>query len=1756
MRRIICLGILGLCLNGLLAQWGTEHFTRITTDDGLPDNSINDLFQDQFGYIWVATNSGLAQYDGTVAKVFKPETENINSLKARNINAIVESRNGDIWLGSSRGIHKYDRATGLFSNFELPFMAIDGTVASPGLEDKAGYLWFVVYAGQFHYSGKLYRLNPKDGSYELFSAMSNKAGERGFEEISIYSELEIHDIAIEEDREGKVWIGSFNEGIAIFDPVENDFRLIKHDETDNNSLPGNQARSFFEDEEGKMWIGTDGPLCHFDAENDQFLQFPYQSEDLFIENQNTIIQIGKDTKGFLWLVKNNRLDRFNPKTKQFDIFYHNRIPEPNTPINMIWQGENQNEEILFLMNNGSKVGALDISSEAVVNIKEFSPQMPSGTLQYSGDIQTALVSRDGVFWIGHSDMGILKENPFQRNFITYSNESNFDLSQDNIFTVAEDRQGMIWVGSQNGLKALDPVANKMLNIDAFDGEAVEELLVDRKDRLWIGTRASGLFRMDVSQPPAFSRNLATGKTISTSNNESLAFSGEFAVDGDFLTRWSTEFYDPQWIEIDLGKNYDIAEVILHWEFAAGKKYRIEVSDDGKRWKTVFRERRGDGGDDNIKLETNGRYLRVYMTERTTIYGYSLFEIEVYGPLPPFERYVHRSEDPSSIGGMRIGSVFEDHKGSVWIGTDNKTLGKYIESNNTWKNYIYPQEINDGVISSIQEAENGQLWMGSACCSDPDPLLHFDTKTQKFSDYHIVAGDSTSLSAKIVNGVFTDKNQGVWVWTFDNGVSLFDKSQGNFRRFLPFNSMGNNDNVLIQGSKGDIWIASLQEGLFRINPIDLSLNHYTTESGLPSNRIYSIVEDLKGKMWLSTDRGLAAFDPSTGKTKTYTTNNGLASNDLRYASFRDSKGNLYFSSPEGLTIFKAETVYKDKLAPEVQLLEFSVNEVPVYAGMEGSPLEKSITQTQSIQLKHNQNFIKIRFGATHYTNSRENDFEIKMEGFDKEWKSIGNQMEMIYPGLGPGNYTFRVKAGNPDGIWNDEGIALGIRIMPPWYASVFAFLLYALLLALGIWYFIKWRTQKQRVALEKERKLNERLVQVDKLKDQFLANTSHELRTPLNGIIGISEAMFDRETDPEERQNLGMVIASGKRLASLVNDLLDFSRVKNADLQLRTQPVDLRTIADLVLQVSHPFTKGKDIHLMNEIPTDLSAVLADEDRITQVLHNLVGNAIKFTEKGQVKIAVDNQVIAANSSPSTVTIYVEDTGIGISKEKLVDIFNEFEQADASIARSYSGTGLGLTISKRLVELHGGKMWVESELGKGSRFYFTLPTTTDSATTSDDGPSLTPLMPEMDIEERAISTKELSTYADPVSVLIIDDEPINHQVLKNHLDKKQYQITSALDGTEALRILDEGKKFDLILLDIMMPRISGYEVCKKIRETYMPAQLPVIMVTARNQVTDLVTGLNLGANDYIAKPFSKDEFLARVRTQLNLSRINKATGKFVPYAFLKSLNKDNITELQVGEHAELDVTVFFSDIRGYTSLSEALSPEENFQFVQSYASRMGPIIYKHQGFINQYLGDGIMAIFQQNPEDALLASIAMQQSIVELNEERATASKKPIRVGMGIHAGPLIMGIIGDENRTDAATISDTVNTAARMEGLTKTFGAQILLSGEAYNQLVNPDNFHMRYLGKVQVKGKNQAVDVYECLDGYSAEQRELILEQNFLFEQGLNSYYTKDFLAASTAFKLLLANVPDDKAAQGYLAKSARYMVDGVDEAWTGIEREG
>ncbi len=483
------------------------------------------------------------------------------------------------------------------------------------------------------------------------------------------------------------------------------------------------------------------------------------------------------------------------------------------------------------------------------------------------------------------------------------------------------------------------------------------------------------------------------------------------------------------------------------------------------------------------------------------------------------------------------------------------------------------------------------------------------------------------------------------------------------------------------------------------------------------------------------------------------------------------------------------------------------------------------------------------------------------------------------------------------------------------------------------------TYKQEKMLAEE---NAKLQRLDELKNEFLSNISHELRTPLNSIIGFSNILYKQiftDLSEDEREMLSTVVQNSHRLESLVNDILDFSRLKNKNIEPKLKLINMPYIIRTVLSMHKSLLTHNMLKLINAVPTNLPLVFADENRTQQVLYNLIGNAIKFTKQGHVEISaevvqrnieyeIENPYNPAALEPVTLenidesefgtsylylAITVSDTGIGIPADKISRIFESFEQIDGSSTRQYEGTGLGLSLSKQLIHLQNGEIFVKSVIDKGSQFTFILPLADKSEIEKSKHSLRERVFLEEDQTREVINKKLEFDDAQPVfKILIVDDNPASRQLMAKYLSSQEYAISTATSGIEALSMLDKGLEPDLILLDIMMPQMSGYEVTMKIREKWSVNELPILLISVKNQVSDVVTGLEIGANDYITKPITQNELLARITTHLTLKSL-EAENRLTANIFQSSQVGIMITDAHV---RIIKVNQTYLDTFGYTA------------------------------------------------------------------------------------------------------------------------------------------------------------------------------------------------------------------------------------------------
>ncbi len=835
-------------------------------------------------------------------------------------------------------------------------------------------------------------------------------------------------------------------------------------------------------------------------------------------------------------------------------------------------------------------------------------------------------------------------------------------------------------------------------------------------------------------------------------------------------------------------------------------------------------------------------------------------------------YLRKEAGPTGLSANAVLALDQDREGDIWIGTWGGGVNRYSPRTGRMRHYPAdpenPAALSHPNVWAVKVDRNGDVWFGT----EGGGLNRYNRAADRFERFPHGSTDADHTAGGIVWSLLEDHKGRIWVGS-NAGLSRWDPATGTFKHWQqadrdPLGLSNNTVLAIFEDRQHQVWVGT-RAGLNRLHPNDSSFQVIRTYDGLANDGITSILQDGEGYLWLGTNGGLARLDPSTYAVRNYHQTDWARGKFNYGAAAKLQTGELVFGGIQGFIRFLPSNLQVNHFKPPVVLTDFQIFNMSQVAGAPGSPLERALGTTDHIVLDHRQSVFSFEFAALNYYGTESNRYAYKLDGFDLNWNQIGFERKATYTNLGAGEYYFRVKAANNDGVWNEQGVELRLTITPAPWRTWWAYLLYTAAAALLIWSYV--RTQQRKIA--QERAVNERLRQLDKLKDDFLANTSHELRTPLNGIIGLAESLLDGaagDLSPQVRLNMGMITSSGKRLANLVNDILDFARLKNRKLQVQIKPLHLRSLVDTVVVMSRPLVGKKDLDLSNQVDDRLPAVLADENRLQQILYNLIGNAVKFTDAGAV-------VVSAKQEEGLVWISVSDTGIGIAPENLTKIFTSFEQLEGHEERQYGGAGLGLAVTRQLVELQGGTIGVESEPGRGSTFSFSLPSTAEAPVEEAQRVLLLDRAPTDaagagDRFAAAFPSSELLLENRRFRLLLVDDEPINRQVLCNQLSLQGYQLVEAENGPEALEMLRNRGPFDLVLLDVMMPRMSGYEVCSRIRETYPVSELPVIFLTAKNLIADLMDGFEVGANDFLTKPIAKGELISRVRTHLQLLDVHR--------------------------------------------------------------------------------------------------------------------------------------------------------------------------------------------------------------------------------------------------------------------------------------------
>lgn len=662
-----------------------------------------------------------------------------------------------------------------------------------------------------------------------------------------------------------------------------------------------------------------------------------------------------------------------------------------------------------------------------------------------------------------------------------------------------------------------------------------------------------------------------------------------------------------------------------------------------------------------------------------------------------------------------------------------------------------------------------------------------------------------------------------------------------------------------------------------------------------------------------------------------------------------------------------------------------------------------------------------------------------------------------------------------------------------------------------------------------RQISSEIKKYEQFADEFYGYASHELRNPIHSIVGLAESLLiktdDKFLSPDQRVSVAQIAASGMRLSNQVNDLIDFSRIRTQNLSINTQPLDIFQLIELVKRITYPLTSLKKLEIENRLKRDTPEIIGDEGRIEQMLYSFVMLGHRFMDSGCIAFEGNIEEKHLKMIVSYECPNLEGTGIlnilaGIGKDK-------------TIKEGFENSALSLIVVKEILKLHDSEL-EHKHSGDKLEFTFAMDVSTiDRENVFQESMDMNVLVNLEDQEDKAEDTK-------PLTILIADDNIVDLQIMVNFLRMLEVNIHTRRNGRA---VLEEIKKHppDLLLMDVLMPKMNGYDVCKKVREKHASSELPIILINRRDRGFDIMQGINVGANDFIIKPIIGEELLARVKTHLQLSRVSSLYSKFVPKELIHSLGRENILEMQLGDQVQQEMTVFFADIREFTMLSESMTPKENFKFINSYLSRISPIIQKYNGFIDKYIGDSIMALYPDSPDNAVQTAIEMMKHIHVYNGHRANSGYRPIRIGVGIHTGNCIMGVIGDGERMQGTVISDAVNLASRVQDVTKLYGANIIISQDTFVHLENPLDYSFRFLGKAKVKGKEKTVSLFEIFDGDTRDQKEFKILTKVDFETAILLFAKQQFAEAVELFQKIVKKNPEDRAAVLFLDRSQKLL---------------
>lgn len=1161
-----------------------------------------------------------------------------------------------------------------------------------------------------------------------------------------------------------------------------------------NGLSQNTVNAILQDKQGFMWFGTKDGLNRYDGLS--FRKFKHDDRSRRSIGNNFITALYEDAKGNIWVGTDVGLYIYYPEKDFFEHF--TELSAENTKI-----------EHTVTAISGDNQGCVwvAVESQGFFCYEQEKGKLRNYTLEnfsfLTTNVQTFVFDNSGTLWIGCYGDGLFYSKDRLKTLHPYLSpvDNKETYANDVVTCLAKGAYNCLYVGSlKGGVKELNLTSSKLHDLLLADeyGESVfcRELLVASDNELWIGTE-SGLYiynlrmnkfvhlRSSINDPYSLSDNAIYSLC---KDREGGIWIGSYFGGVNYYPRFYTNFekYYPKGTENG-----------LH-----GKRVREFCQDNqGILW--IGTE---DGGLNRFNPKTKTFSFFTPSNAFTNVHGLCM-----------------------------IGDY-------LWVGTFSKGV-KVVDTRTgaivkTYQKTESPRSLIDNSIFSICRTTTGDIYLGTLF-----GLLRYNNQSDDFDRV-------SELNGRFVYDIKEDSGGNLWLATYANGAYCYNVSEKKWKNYLhdennpkslPYDKVVS----IFEDSHRQVWLTTQGGGFCLFHPETETFTSYNLADGLPNDVVYQIVEDKDGLFWLTTNNGLVCFEPTTGAMKVYTTSNGLLGDQFNYrSSFETEDGTIYLGSIDGFVAFNPKNFSENKSLPSIVITDFLLFGKEVSVGETGSPLEKSITFCDELVLQSNQNSFSFRLAALDFQAPRMSKIMYKLDGFDADWLAVGESPIVTYSNLRYGNYTFQVRVSNSDGVWNEEGISLKVHILPPFYLSVWAYIVYALLIIgfslYAVMYFKRRSSRKHRRQMEKFEQEKER--EVYNAKIDFFTNVAHEIRTPLTLIKGpLENIILKKQVDAETREDLNVMKQNTERLLNLTNQLLDFRKTESQGFRLNFAKCN---ITEVLKETHIRFTslaKQKGLDFTLQVPEKDFYAHVNQEAFTKIISNLLNNGVKYAES-YVHLSLE---VPETDEDNSFCICTMNDGVIIPTKMKEEIFKPFvrfnEQENGKVT---TGTGIGLALSRSLAELHQGTL----TMGKGEEkntFCLTLPIVQDTTIT---------LTPEVEVEAdrmNEVSAGQAVKTDNRPTVLVAEDNPDMLAFVVRQLSKA-YTVLTATNGAEALQVLDSNY-VNLVISDVVMPVMDGFELCKTIKSNLNYSHIPIILLTAKTNIQSKIEGMELGADAYIEKPFS---------------------------------------------------------------------------------------------------------------------------------------------------------------------------------------------------------------------------------------------------------------------------------------------------------------